>query len=531
MYKYAPYSYIPPQELTNRHVRHPVMIVGAGPIGLSMAIDLALHGIGSVLLDENNVVSVGSRAICWAKRSLEIFDRLGVGKRMLRKGVTWKVGRQFHGEKELYSFDLLPEAGHKFPAFINLQQYYVEEYLIDRVREFPNLIDLRFKHKVIDHKDTGEHVVAQVSTEDGQYELEADWYIACDGASSATRERMELKFVGKTFEEQFLIADVEMADSPWGSNAIPERWFWFDPPFHQGKSALVHVQPDNIYRIDLQLDESDPHNNADAAVINSKIKAIIGDKPFRLDWASVYRFRCAQIEKFVHGRVIFAGDSAHVVSPFGARGGNGGIQDVDNLGWKLAAIIKGESPQHLIETYDEERTYGSAENIRNSSRATNFMTPKSSIESLFRTETLRLAADQPFARNLLNSGRLSIPCALEHFSLQTPSLAPVSVGTAALDAPLSGQNGNSWLIEHVQGQFTAVGFGRAVLPKIDGIKSIGINQQAEYACYSAKDSIAIERYGKDIAYIFRPDGHICAAFKTPTLEKISAAVSRAKGLH
>ena len=527
-YDYAPYPYVAPPGLTGVEPRHPVAIVGAGPIGLAMAIDLAQRGVKSVVLDDNDVVSVGSRAICWAKRTLEIFDRLGVGERMLEKGVTWKVGRQFHGENEVYSFDLLPEDGHKYPAFINLQQYYVEEYLIDRAQEFPDHIDLRFKNNVTAHQDEGDHVVLTVETPDGTYDLEADWYIACDGAGSPTRERMGLDFTGQTFQEQFLIADIEMEDSPFGEEDVPERWFWFDPPFHPGKSALLHMQPDNIYRIDLQLDvDADAKAEASEEKVLPRIKAIVGNKPFKLDWMSVYKFRCIKLDQFVHGRVVFAGDSAHVVSPFGARGGNGGIQDVDNLGWKLAAVLAGDADDTLIETYHDERSHGSAENILNSSRSTNFMTPKSPIEAMFRAEALRLAKDQPFAQKLLNSGRLSVPCSLEGFDLQTPGSAQIAPGSAAVDAPLAGDDGDTWLIEQVQGQFTLVGFGDVVLPPVKGLKRLGINQRAAYPCFRSKANHAMRRYGSEIAYLFRPDGHVCAVFRTPTEADVQTAIRRA----
>jgi len=529
-YDYTPYEYVPPPGLTGTEPRHRVAIVGAGPIGLAMAVDLAQQGIASVVLDDNNVVSIGSRAICWSKRTLEIFDRLGVGERMLAKGVTWKIGRQFHRDREVYSFDLLPEDGHKYPAFINLQQYYVEEYLVDRARGFPDLIDLRFKNKVTGHEDKGDHVALTVETPDGSYRLEAEYYVACDGAGSATRDRMGLDFTGQTFQEQFLITDIEMEDSPFGDHGIPERWFWFDPPFHSGKSALLHMQPDNIYRIDLQLD-IDADGKAEAAEdkVIDRIKAIVGNKPFRIDWVSVYKFRCIRLDRFVHGRVIFVGDSAHVVSPFGARGGNGGIQDVDNLGWKLAAVLKGDAPRALLETYGEEREHGSDENILNSSRSTNFMTPKSPVEALFRAETLRLASDQPFAQKLLNSGRLSRPCSLEGMALQTPGAAPVAPGLAMLDAPLSGDNGETWLLSEVQGRFTLVGFGDVVLPEVAGIARIGINQRADYPCFTALSGHALRRYGSERAYLFRPDGHVCAAFTAPTKADIEAARARAMG--
>jgi len=225
---------------------HPVIIVGAGPVGLTLGLDLAKRGTPVLILDENTRVSHGSRAICFAKRTLEIADRLGFADPLRDKGVEWSHGRVFHGKDEIYEFDLLSEPGHHHPAFINLQQYYVEEYLVERAKAFPDLIDVRFLNKVTDHKDLGDHVQLRVETPEGDYFLEAEWYIACDGAGSATRERMGLSFEGQTFQEQFLIADIEMEQSPFGDEKVPERWFWFDPPFHSGKSALMHMQPDNI---------------------------------------------------------------------------------------------------------------------------------------------------------------------------------------------------------------------------------------------------------------------------------------------
>ncbi|OWU71668.1 FAD-dependent monooxygenase [Marinibacterium profundimaris] len=530
-YEYQTYAFEPPPGLTGPEPRHKVVIVGAGPIGLTLAIDLALRGVPSVVLDDNNVVSRGSRAICWSKRTLEIFDRLGLGERMLARGVTWKVGRQFHGAQEVFSFDLLPEDGHKYPAFINLQQYYVEEYLIERARDFPDLIDLRFCNKVVDHREIDRFVQVEIETPSGLYKLETDWLIACDGAKSPTRERMGLSFEGQVFEEQFLIADIEMEHSPFGDAAVPERWFWFDPPFHPGKSALLHMQPDNIYRIDLQLDVgADAKAEATEEKVMPRIRAIVGDTPFRLDWMSVYKFRCIMLDRFVHGRVIFAGDSAHVVSPFGARGGNGGIQDVDNLGWKLAAVIGGQANENLLESYDAERRHGAEENILNSARSTNFMTPKTGIEALFRAETLRLAHNQPFARKLLNSGRLSLPCGLEGSALITPGAAQVAPGRAMVDAPLDGPHGASWLIEEVQGRFVLVGFGSVPLPEVAGVARIGVNQRnGDYPCFTARSGHAIRRYGSEKAYLFRPDGHVAAVFDAPDAASVAAARDRAMG--
>lgn len=527
-YDYQSFEVTAPPELGGggeAKSQYTVAIIGAGPIGLAAAVDLALRGIPSVVLDDNNVVSIGSRAICWAKRTLEIFDRLGVGERMLEKGVTWKTGRLFHGADEVYNFDLLPEDGHKYPAFINLQQYYVEQYLVERALEFPDLIDLRFNNKVVNHADKGDQIALDVETDFGAYTLNAEYVLACEGAGSPTRKRMELAFEGQTFEEHFLIADVEMDESPFETEEA-ERWFWFEPEFHPGQSALLHKQPDNIYRIDLQLGpDADPKAEAVEEKVFPRIKAMVGDKPFKLDWMSVYKFRCAKLERFVHGRMIFVGDSAHVVSPFGARGGNGGIQDVDNLCWKLAMVLAGEATTSLLETYNEERVHGSAENIKNSSRATNFMTPKSPVEHMFRNEVLKLSKDMPFARKLINSGRLSVPCSLAGMALQNDNES--MIGHAVIDAPLSE---NNWLVSVAQGAFTLVGFGDVKLPEVAGIKRIGIAQATdEYPTYEDISGHALARYGEGKAYLFRPDGHVMAIFDAPTKAEVEQALARVHG--
>ncbi|MCC3304038.1 FAD-dependent oxidoreductase [Sneathiella sp. HT1-7] len=519
-YQNREYSFETPPELKGETPgKYPVAIVGAGPIGMAMAIDLALQGIRTVILDDNNVVSVGSRAICWAKRTLEIFDRLGIGDKMLEKGVTWKVGRLFNGQQEVYNFDLLPDDAHKMPAFVNLQQYYVEEYLVDRIADFPDLIDLRWLSKVAGEDIADDEITLHVETAEGNYDLAADYVLACDGCNSQIRQRMGLNFDGQTFEEHFLITDVDMPEAPFESDE-PERWFWFKPPFHTGQSALLHKQPDNIYRIDLQLEQgADPAEEAKPERVIPRLKQIVGDRAFEIDWVSVYSFTCAMLDKFVHGRMIFVGDSAHVVSPFGARGGNGGIQDVDNLGWKLAAVLKGEAAPELLESYDEERRHGARENIMNSSRATNFMTPKSKMEAVFRDAVLNLANDLPFARRLVNSGRLSVPCALEGFALQSPrnttrGLAP---GTPCPDAPLE----NGWLLNKLGGEFMLLTVGRrAKMTAPGGVKVLHFEDHPGVTAH----------YGDDMIYLIRPDQHIAAAFEAGTgAESLKFALARAIG--
>jgi 3-(3-hydroxy-phenyl)propionate hydroxylase len=493
--------------------RVPVAVVGAGPVGLTMALDLAHRGVPCVLIDDNNTVSTGSRAICWAKRTLEIFDRLGVAAPMVERGITWKVGRIYHRDREIFAFDLLPETGHKMPAFINLQQYTVEELLIARVAELPG-IQLRFGNRVIGVERHHDHAVLGIETPAGNYTLEAGYVVACDGARSTVRGLMGLDFEGELFEERFLIADIEMqADFP------PERRFWFEPPFHNGQSALLHKQPDDIWRIDLQLGwDADPEIERRPENILPRIRRVVGDRPFRLDWTSIYTFQCRRLALFVHGPVIFAGDSAHVVSPFGARGGNSGIQDVDNLGWKLAAVLSGEAPPALVATYDSERTTAADENIRHSSRATRFMSPAPGIERLFRDQVLALAADTPFARSWVNSGRLSTPCTYPLAAPDDPRLpAAARPGAPAPDAPL----GNGWLSDRLGRGFTLLALNAAP-PELPGLDTLAL----------AADGPLRDRYlngAEQALYLIRPDQHVAARWSWAPPQAIAAAHARALG--
>ncbi len=323
-------------------------------------------------------MSVGSRAICWAKRTLEIFDRLGCAAPMMKKGVTWNTGKVFYGDdrEPVFSFDLLPDRSQCYPAFINLQQYYVEEYLVDLVDATP-LAELRWQSRVTSVAQRDDLVEIGVETPQGSYRLTADHLIAADGSRSAIRNMLGLEFEGEVFQDHFLIADIRMkAERP------SERWFWFDPPFARGQSALLHKQPDDLWRLDFQLGwDIDRNVELDPARIASRVRRMLGEHAqFELDWSSIYTFQCRRLDRLVHDRVIFAGDAAHLVSPFGARGANGGVQDIDNLCWKLALVQQGVAPRALLTSYDVERGQAARENVLHSTRSTDFITPKTPVE-------------------------------------------------------------------------------------------------------------------------------------------------------
>jgi 3-(3-hydroxy-phenyl)propionate hydroxylase len=514
-------------------VQHAVVVVGAGPVGLSLAIDLAQRGQSVVLLDDADRIGEGSRAICFSKRSLEFWDRLGIGQRMVDKGVVWSVGKIFHGEQQLYQFNLLPEQGHKRPAFINLQQFYAEAYLVDRVGELPG-IDLRWRNKVVGLEQRNDHVLLTIETPDGPYRLHAGFVVACDGARSSLRQMVGAEFTGQVFEDQFLIADVKM------TAAFPtERWFWFDPPFHAGRSALLHKQPDDIWRIDLQLSRfADPAFEKQPENVRPRIARMLGHDKFDFEWISLYKFQCRRMDRFLHGRVIFAGDAAHQVSPFGARGANSGLEDAENIAWKLDRVLRGSSPDALLESYHTERSAAADENIRESTRSTDFMAPVSHQEARLRKAVLSLAKETEFGKRMVNGGRLSVPSVYE-----TPlSTADGDAwrggprpGASMPDAPIETSTGQPMFLTEAfiksGTRFTLLEFGNgAAVDAPEGVEAIRIGGEGGFV---DPQGFAGERYDAEpgTAYLLRPDGYVAARFRHPTQPALDAALARAAGLN
>lgn len=459
-YTFQEFNYVrSPDQDARIPVKHPVVVVGAGPMGLAAGIDLAQNNVPVIILDDNNTVSVGSRAVCYAKRFLDISDRLGVGQRLVDKGVTWNIGKVFLDEEQIYSFNMLPEEHHRRPGFINLQQYYMEEYYVDRLSTLENA-DLRWKNKVVNVVEENDVVTLTIATPEGEYQIQADYVIACDGANSKVRAMCGLESKGQVFHDRFLIADVVMDPK----NFPPERWFWFNPPFHDGQSTLLHRQADNVWRIDFDLGwDADPEEEKKAENIIPRVRAFLGeDVEFELEWASVYTFTCRRMKEFRKGRIFFAGDAAHQVSPFGARGANSGIEDIDNLAWKIKLVLEKRAPAALLDSYSTERSFAADENILNSTRSTDFITPKSKISRVFRDAVLKLAKNYNFARPLVNSGRLSVPPILTESPLNTADSSKfackVVPGAPCTDGPVVRNGQDDFLLTCLGNTFNGLLF-------------------------------------------------------------------------
>jgi 3-(3-hydroxy-phenyl)propionate hydroxylase len=496
---------------------HPVVIVGAGPVGLVAALDLARKGHRSVVIDKKTGLSDGSRAICWSKRTLEIMDRLGLGQSLVERGVTWQKGKVFFGEREVFAFDLLPEEGHRRPAFINLQQYYFEHACI-QAAEQTELIELRWGEELTALETTADGVLLTFATPEGPYSVATDWLIAADGVRSTVRRLMGLEFEGRVFQDQFLICDIRMK-----MQRPVERWFWFDPPFNRGRSALLHKQADDVWRLDFQVgDQADRNEEVKPENVARRVRAMLGeDIEFDFDWISLYRFQSRRLRRFREGRVLFVGDAAHQMSPFGARGGNSGVQDADNLAWKLDLVLRGLAPDALLDSYDHERVAAADENLLNTIRSTDFIAPKGEISQTFRDGVLALARTEPFARRLVNSGRLSVASCYDGSPLNGPDAffggeaRAVRPGAAALDGPAE----DGWFLDRLGDGFTGVWFApNGTRPGVTADTLSGLQQRIPVKQLpDVSRETLCARYGatrEPAFYLFRPDQHVLARWRS-----------------
>ena len=529
-YKLYPYERSPDQD-SDTAVRRPVVVMGGGPIGIGMALDLGLQGIPVVVLDDHEGVGMGSRAICFAKRSLEIADRYGCGDPMLEKGVVWNLGKVFHKDHKVFEFNLLPEEGHKYPAFINMQQPYFESFQIERLRALQAQgapIEIRGKNRVDGVESHDDHVVMDIMTPDGPYKLEADWLIGADGASSPLRDMLDLDFSGKVFQDSFLIADIKITDDV---QFPTERWFWFEPTHGSGASTLLHKQPDGVWRVDFQIGwDVDRKEEMKEENIRRRLDAFLKGVKYEIVWSSIYTFQCKRMEDFRSGRVFFAGDAAHQVSPFGARGANSGMQDVDNLGWKLGFVIKGMAGEALLDSYNVERKQAADENILNSTRSTDFITPKSDQSRIFRDAVLALSADHAFARPLVNSGRLSVPCTYDGSGLNSADAlagpARTRPGSACPDVKLS----DGYLLNRLGTDFVLLCINTNAPPEFEesGVKV----RTVELTTEDDKSGYIVDRYlgnAPSAVYLIRPDQHVAARRETFNENLVRASIRRALG--
>ena len=440
-YQLPTYPFVVPPELSGGNESiggtqqtYPVVIVGGGLTGLTAACDLLQRGIKVVLLDEDNTIGVrgaSSRGICYAQKSLEVFKRLGIYHRIKAKGVEWSVGRTLAGDDEIYAFDFATQASHNAssqPAFINIQQFYIEWYLVDRINELdPGAI--RWQNRVVGVQADDERVTLQVETPAGSYALAAQWAFDCTGLHSPIRESLGIKTDRGLGVDRWCISDVRFKDKK-----PIKRWTWVEAPFNDNRAVWQHLMADDVWRLDYQMaPDSNPEYVSSKEVVADRLRRHLGeDVEFEMIWVGPYGYRSHLMETMRHGRVLFAGDAAHVMSPFGARGGNSGIQDADNFGWQLALVLSGRAAPDLMNSYHEERHEGAQVNVQITNRTARFLSPRSAAEWMIRNAVITLAKQYPFARNLVNTGRLSSASTYTRSSINVGEWGGISIQNVAL---------------------------------------------------------------------------------------------------
>jgi 3-(3-hydroxy-phenyl)propionate hydroxylase len=406
-YELPSYSFVPPPELADgRKRRYPIVIVGGGLSGLTLACDLANRGVDSVLLDEDDTIGVrgaSSRGIVYAQKTLEVFAHLGTYPRIREKGITWSDAKTLAGDDVVYSFSLQSANASEQPPFINLQQFYIEWFLVDRIAALGRC-DLRWKNRVTKVTQTAACATVAVETPAGAYTLEAEWLIDATGVNSPIRQGFGLETHTSRIVDRWCITDVRFKE-----HFPTERWTWVEAPFNENRAVWQHLMGDDVWRLDYQMaPDCDPEYVSRREVAEERLRAHLGDIEFELVWVGPYAYRDHLLDDFRLGRVFFIGDAAHVVSPFGARGGNSGIQDAYNLGWKLALVARRQAPQSLLDTYDAERQPAARQNLQVTSRTSRFLAPQSPAERTLRSAAIGLAREYPFGRTLVNTGRMSI---------------------------------------------------------------------------------------------------------------------------
>lgn len=386
--------------------RRPVAVVGAGPVGQTTALALARWGIPVVLLDRRSCRDlVGSKAICQQRDVLDFWSCLGAA-RVLEEGLTWSRARTFHRDVELFCVELQDSGRSPLPPFVNISQGRTEQILDEAIAAEP-LIEVRWGHEVVALEQSADGVALRCVTAEAQLVLEAAYAVACGGARGSTlREALGVEFGGRSFEDAFLICDVEATLPGWEQ----ERRFYFDPTWNPGRQVLIHPCPRGIYRIDWQVD---PAFDLAAArrdgSLDRRIRQVVGDQAYRIDWASVYRFHSRLADRFTVGRVLLAGDLAHLVAPFGARGLNSGVGDAENAAWKIAFSLRGWAGPCLLSSYAAERHAAAVENLEVTAATMDFLVPHSPETARERARVLAAARSDPVARAAVDSGRLAEP--------------------------------------------------------------------------------------------------------------------------
>lgn len=546
-YDYKIHAFARPPEMDGRGEAAPVVIVGAGPIGMLTAIELARFGVRSILLESELQVSHGSRAIVLTRRSMEILQHAGVAGPFLKKGLQWSQGRSFFRGKEVYRMVMPHDADDRFLPGLNIQQQYIEEYLVDAVNA-TGMVEFRWGSKVVGVTQHADRAALRVDTPEGEYDLPAQWVVAADGGRSTIRRLLDLRMEGRSYAGNFVIADIRCdIDLP------TERLCHFDPAWNPGNNVLVHRQPDGIWRIDFRLPDGETAEEAlEPTLLARRIEAVLDmigqKKPWNLDWATVYSANTLTLPDFRSGRVLFTGDAAHLLPIFGVRGANTGFQDCDDLAWKLAFVARGLAPETLLDSYSQERVQAAREICEEGGKSTRFMTPPTSGFRLMRDAALSFSLSETFANDLMH-WRTSRPHDYTHSALNSFRDEDAAfAGGVACGAPMRNVKlgVDDYLMDRLKAGFQllmfadgAVSAAQAAMVAAAKAAAVPVNTILVAAANAgalngAADLVVDDAEGRVAAkyaaspgagYLIRPDGHVCARWPEADAARLETALA------
>ena len=508
----------------------PVAIAGGGPVGLSLAALLGHHGVPCLVLEADATWCEGSRAICLSRRSQEILGWVGAHRPLIDKGLAWSGGRSYFRGVEVLHFEMPTEPAERFAPMINIQQYYVEQFA--HAASLRSVIgDVRWSTRVTGVRPQTGGVELDVQTPAGiNHRIQAEWLVACDGGRSTVRECLGLQLEGMQYEGRYVIVDIEQR-----TRRAVERLAWFDPPSNPGSTILMHRQPDDVWRIDYQVaDHEDPAEAVKAENVLPRVQAhldMIGETaPWKPLWISIYSAKCLTLPSYRSGRVLFAGDAAHLVPIFGVRGLNSGLDDAANLAWKLALVHKGCAADALLDSYSIERVRAARENIAFGAKSTQFMAPPHRGFALMREAALRLALVERGVRSLINPRQTS-PAAYPDSPLNQPDRGSwrdggARAGMPAPEAKLQTMAGAGHLTELFGSGFVALYFSAgahrsephcAAAAGAAPLRIVRVAPQGAAATDTVVDELgqAWERYDatEGTLYLIRPDGYVMGRWR------------------
>ncbi|MFE3880310.1 FAD-dependent oxidoreductase [Kitasatospora sp. NPDC059146] len=347
-----------------------VLIVGAGPVGLTLAIGLARAGVDCRIIERDDAFrTAGVRGKGVNPRTLEVFDDLGVAARILDRGVLNLGIRTYEGARLVHEFDpgatRLPTPDRPYAGTLMIAQHQTEAVLRDRLAEYGVRVETGSElTDCVQDSDDSRHaddardtagVLATVRQGDRTAQLRARFLIGCDGGRSTVRKLAGIPFLGETWEEErFLMASMDL------DGLDPDHMhLWNHPKFGGGAMAIVPMRQDGKWAVHAAVDP-DEHGELPAPTLETfrrlfaeraGLPGVLMHEPI---WSTVWRPTVRLVERYRDGRVLLAGDAAHCQSAAGGQGMNTGIQDAHNLAWKLAAVLRG-APEELLDSYQEER--------------------------------------------------------------------------------------------------------------------------------------------------------------------------------